>query len=188
MLYEISWVLTVGSKKKKNTLENNVDILDLDYDLWVGSFCYGEWASQVALVVKNLPANKGDKRHGFKPWVGKIPWRRAWQPTPIFLPGEFHGQRSPGGLQSMGSQSVRHDWVTMCMHTHWNPAHGDVTRSSVLACWRGARLGTWTPHTHGYCPTSWVVDGPERPCPSPQQHSQASCTSEPRLSLTVKDH
>ena len=33
-------------------------------------------------------------RHGFDPWVGKIPWRRAWQPTPILLPGESHGQRS----------------------------------------------------------------------------------------------
>ena len=31
---------------------------------------------------------------GFDPWVGKIPWRRAWQPTPVFLPGETHGQRS----------------------------------------------------------------------------------------------
>ena len=34
------------------------------------------------------------KRLGFHPWVRKIPWRRKWQPTPIFLPGEFHGQRS----------------------------------------------------------------------------------------------
>ena len=34
------------------------------------------------------------KRCGFSPWVGKIPWRRAWQPTPVFLLGEFHGQRS----------------------------------------------------------------------------------------------
>ena len=34
------------------------------------------------------------KRHRFNPWVGKIPWRRAWQPTPVFLPGELHGQRS----------------------------------------------------------------------------------------------
>ena len=34
------------------------------------------------------------KRHQFDPWVGKIPWRRAWQPTPVFLPGESHGQRS----------------------------------------------------------------------------------------------
>ena len=35
------------------------------------------------------------KRCGFDPWIGKIPWRRAWQPTPVFLPGEPHKQRSP---------------------------------------------------------------------------------------------
>ena len=34
------------------------------------------------------------KRRGFDPWVGKIPWRRAWKPTPLFLPRQFHGQRS----------------------------------------------------------------------------------------------
>ena len=37
------------------------------------------------------------KRIGFDPWAGKIPWRRAWQPTPWFLPGESHGQRSLPG-------------------------------------------------------------------------------------------
>ena len=51
-------------------------------------------ASQVVLVVKNPPANAGDVRdEGFNPWVRKIPWR-AWQPTPVFSPGESHGQRS----------------------------------------------------------------------------------------------
>ena len=34
------------------------------------------------------------KRHGFNPWIRKILWRREWQPMPIFLPGESHGQRS----------------------------------------------------------------------------------------------
>ena len=34
------------------------------------------------------------RRRGFDPWVGKIPWRSVWQPTPVFLPGELHGQRS----------------------------------------------------------------------------------------------
>ena len=34
------------------------------------------------------------KRAGFDPWVDKIPWRRAWQHTPVFLPGESHEQRS----------------------------------------------------------------------------------------------
>ena len=34
------------------------------------------------------------RRHGFNPWVRKIPWRRKWQPTPVFLPGKSHGQRN----------------------------------------------------------------------------------------------
>ena len=41
-------------------------------------------------------------RLGFHPWVGKIPWRRAWQPTPVFLPGESHGQRSLAGYSPRG--------------------------------------------------------------------------------------
>ena len=41
-------------------------------------------------------------RHGFNPWVGKLPWRRAWQPTPVFLPGESHGQRSLAGYSPWG--------------------------------------------------------------------------------------
>ena len=54
-----------------------------------------EIMGHMALVVKNQPANgRRHKRLGFNPWVGKIPWRRARQPTPVFLPGEFHGQRS----------------------------------------------------------------------------------------------
>ena len=51
------------------------------------------WASQVALVVMNLPANVGGARDMGQedPWVRMIPWMRPWQPTPILLPGEFHG-------------------------------------------------------------------------------------------------
>ena len=59
------------------------------------------------------------RRCRFDPWVGKIPWRRKWHPTPVFLPGKSHGQRNlvgyspwtkkPGKLQAMGSQRVGHD-------------------------------------------------------------------------------
>ena len=45
-------------------------------------------------AIKNPPANAGDIRDGFDPLVGKIPWRRVWQPTPVFLPGESHRKRS----------------------------------------------------------------------------------------------
>ena len=49
------------------------------------------------------------KRHGFDPWVGKISWRRAWQPTPVLLPGESPWTEEPGGLPSMGSRRVGPD-------------------------------------------------------------------------------
>ena len=48
-------------------------------------------------------------RPRFDPWVGKILWRRKWQPTLVLLPGKSHGQMEPGRLQSVGSQRVRHD-------------------------------------------------------------------------------
>ena len=56
------------------------------------------------------------KRLGFDPWVGKIPWRRAWQPTPAFLPGEFHGQRSLVG------------------YSPWSHKESDITEATQQAC------------------------------------------------------
>ena len=54
-------------------------------------------------VVRNLPASAGDARDtGFNAWVGKIPWSMKWQPTPVFLPGKFHGQRSLMGYSLWG--------------------------------------------------------------------------------------
>ena len=53
------------------------------------------------------------RRHEFSPWVGKIPWRRKWQPTPVFSPGESHEQRSLAGCSLWGRMRVRlSDWVT----------------------------------------------------------------------------
>ena len=52
---------------------------------------------------KYLPANAGDARDaGSIPWVGKIPWNRKWQPTPVFLPEKSHGQRSLVGYGPCG--------------------------------------------------------------------------------------
>ena len=53
---------------------------------------------------------------GFDPWVGKISWRRAWQPTPIFLPGEFHGQRSLAGHSPWGWKES--DMTERLSHAH----------------------------------------------------------------------
>ena len=56
----------------------------------------------MVLVIKNLPASAGDMKYRFNPWVRKIPWKRAWQPSPVFLPGESHGQRSLAGFSPWG--------------------------------------------------------------------------------------
>ena len=54
-------------------------------------------------VVKNPSANAGDTGNiGFDPWVRMIPWRKTWQPTPGFLPGKLHGQRSLVGYSLRG--------------------------------------------------------------------------------------
>ena len=47
-------------------------------------------------VVKNLPAMQ-EAQERFNPWVRKTPWSRKWQPAPVFLPGNFHGQSSLAG-------------------------------------------------------------------------------------------
>ena len=46
------------------------------------------------------------QRPGFDPWVRMMPWRRKWQPTPVFLPGESHGQRSLAGYSPWGPREV----------------------------------------------------------------------------------
>ena len=56
-------------------------------------------SSHLAQMVKNLPVIR---RPRFKPWVGKILWRREWQSIPVFLPGESHGQRSLVGYSPRG--------------------------------------------------------------------------------------
>ena len=64
------------------------------YPTWLLSILSGGASAHVVLVVKKKKKKPAYKRCGFDPWVGKLPWRRAWQPTPLFLPGEFHEQRS----------------------------------------------------------------------------------------------
>jgi len=95
----------------------------LNWPLW----CYlraHDWASPVVLVWRTLLSMQKTKRLGFHPCVRKTPWRRAWQPTPVFLPGESPWTEEPGGLQSMGSLRVRHDWSDLA-HMHAR-AHGDL--------------------------------------------------------------
>ena len=59
------------------------------------------------------------KRQGFNPWVREIPWGRKWQPTPVFLPGKSHGQRSLEGYSPCGcKESDTAEYTHMHTHTH----------------------------------------------------------------------
>ena len=74
----------------------------------------------------------------FYSWFGKIPRRRAWQPTPVFLPGESPRTEEPGRLQSMGSQRVRHNLAT----------------EHITAPWELLCTSSWTPTSKaGFAPS-----------------------------------
>ena len=71
--------------------------------------CLDEWASLMSQMVKNPSANPGDE--GSVPWSGRSPWRSEWLPTPVFLPGEFHGQRSLAGYHAQDEEESDTDLV-----------------------------------------------------------------------------
>ena len=56
----------------------------------------------MAQQVRNPPAMQETQDVGFHPWVRKMPWRRKWQPTPVFLPGKSHEQKSLAGYSPWG--------------------------------------------------------------------------------------
>ena len=72
-------------------------------------FCYfdqlnaNNWASQVAQWLRIHLQGRGRR---FDPWIRKTPWRRKWQPTPVFLPGKSHGQRSLEGYSAWGHKEL----------------------------------------------------------------------------------
>ena len=83
-------------------------------------------------------------RCGFNPWDWKkIPWRRKWQPSPVFLPGESHGQRSPAGYSSWNHRELdmtELDWHAR-IHVWFSPLSSASWNSSLLA--RSPELSFW---------------------------------------------
>jgi len=69
--------------------------------LWLCNFL---GASPVAQQWRIRLQCRRHRRHEFDPWVGKIPWRRLWKPTPVFLVWRVPWTAEPGGLQSMGGK------------------------------------------------------------------------------------
>ena len=83
--FSIKWKVTI-------TREKNKTLLDFSWEQqWLKNFPKEHFWEQVTILRASLVAQR---RSSFDPWVGNIPWRRDCQPTLVFLPGEFHGQRS----------------------------------------------------------------------------------------------
>ena len=75
--------------------------------------------------------SKRHKRHGFNPWVRKIPWRRAWQPILVFFPGESHGQRSLAGYSPWGRKELDTTEATQHASTHTKRGMGSPGGSAI---------------------------------------------------------
>ena len=93
--------------------------------------------SLVAHLVKETACQC--RRRGFNPWIGKFPWRRKWQPTPVFLPKKFHGQRSLAGYSPWGRKESDTTEYTHT-HTHTRTQANEKSKSQtfthgILATW-----------------------------------------------------
>ena len=117
-------------------------------------------------MVKNLPDNEEAMRCSFDPWVGKMPWRKAWQPTPVLLLGEFHRQRSLAGYSPCGCKE------------------SDTTAATVQACMHVAHLAS-VPDFQVFVHTrmkTFVTHLPSFAVPAPALHTLCSdCTRSPLL-------
>ena len=90
---------TEGKKKQHNlSVVHNIAVIQTTVSLYIQ-----HEASQMALVVRSLPANAGDSRNmGLIPGSGRSSWRSKWQLTPVFLPGKSHGQKMLAGYSLRG--------------------------------------------------------------------------------------
>ena len=82
----------------------------------------------MALVLKSLPASAGDRRDQALSLVGKMPWRREWLPTLVFLPGELHGQRSLANYSPWGRKESD---TTEQMGTHTHILFTDIAKNAI---------------------------------------------------------
>ena len=104
------------------------------------------------------------RRHGCDPWIRKIPWRRKWQPTPVFLAWRIPWTEEPGRLLSMESQRLEHDWVAKgscaqahtCTHTHHHIPWLDAPVLCLLSWWWHVEsFSHWVIHQGFFHNPSW---------------------------------
>ena len=107
-------------------------------------------SSKASILVKNLPCYcRRHKRCRFDPWIRKIPWGREWQPTPVFLPRESHGQRSLVRCSPWGHGELD---TTEQLHFHFSlscigEGNGNPLQCSCLE--NSLDRGAWWASVHG---------------------------------------
>ena len=96
-------------------IQGNVSLKTNVKQMWLGQY----WGFPGGAIGKELAYQcRRHKILGFHTWVGKIPWRRAWQPPPVFLSGVSHGQRSLAGYNPWGCKESDMTEVTYHVPTH----------------------------------------------------------------------
>ena len=122
------------------------------------------------------------KRPGFDPWVGKISWRKKWKPTPVFLPGEVHGQRRLAGYYSPWGRKESDMTERMHARTHTH-THTVMKRMSIYPRSPWQYWGQWVDTAVWHFR---MADGRSRlsPCPSFElSHTKAPCLTRRPVSL-----
>ena len=115
------WIRLTGSQFAVVRLTLNA----ISYLCWEG-FLGGASSTEPTYQSKSL------KRHRFDPWIRKIPWRWAWQPTPVFLPGASYGQRSLVGYSPWGCKQSDMTKATLCSRLCWNSVMTDLIFSHLF--------------------------------------------------------
>ena len=113
--------------------------------IWTNSEILGGWfvvvlvfdessgLPTVILLARSFPGSPCEcRRHRFNPWVGKTSWRRKWQPTPVFLHGEFHGQRSLVGYSPSSHKEL--DMLSTEGTTHYYYYYKYYVEMMLLNC------------------------------------------------------
>ena len=115
--------------------------------MWTWCFPAGSDGKEFACYAGDLGLLPG-LIPGFSPWVGQIPWRRKGQPTPVFLPAKFLGQRSLVGYSPWGCKELDTAEQLTLRHTHthvWVDRYMDRGMDAYMGVdrWMGGQMGGW---------------------------------------------
>ena len=137
-----TWMWALGPDTSKPTL--NLSLVSINLFLSKNGLPW--WLSGKEVVYQR-------NRHGFDAWVRKVPWKRKWQPTPVFLPGKFHEQRSLAGYSPWGHKRVRHDLATKQQQQSFNIILIYLTWVSMSSPWESKK--SWHIKTNDSWDSLW---------------------------------